>query len=245
VIAQLTLKLKPKPEETALLICDVTDANHSEQLLAALVHSQTSPTAVELVVGPAWQATEAAPQMPSAWGSLVVGLEGTSLEVAWMRRQLALEWNAMGTHACRTVIGPQADALWSRLCEFPAECTSPLVIKASVRPSAVHAFVTLLRGMDPRASIQAHAGNGIVIARFLEMLDANVSKNLVGTLQPAAVRLGGSVVVLASTAGGLTRQAVWGGQGTAAPMMRAIREQFDPAGILNPGRFVYEEAPMQ
>ena len=46
-----------------------------------------------------------------------------------------------------------------------------------------------------------------------------------------------------STAGDhdLTRDDVWGPPGDAAAVMRALKERFDPAGVLNPGRFVYYE----
>jgi glycolate oxidase FAD binding subunit len=30
----------------------------------------------------------------------------------------------------------------------------------------------------------------------------------------------------------------WGNPGDALPLMRAVKQQFDPRGTLNPGRFV-------
>ena len=44
---------------------------------------------------------------------------------------------------------------------------------------------------------------------------------------------GGSVVIL-----GHTKLDAWGSHGDALPLMRAVKEQFDPKGTLNPGRFV-------
>jgi glycolate oxidase FAD binding subunit len=47
----------------------------------------------------------------------------------------------------------------------------------------------------------------------------------------------GSVVVhqAPSTA---SRMEAWGNGGDALPLMRAVKQQFDPKGTLNPGRFV-------
>jgi glycolate oxidase FAD binding subunit len=44
---------------------------------------------------------------------------------------------------------------------------------------------------------------------------------------------GGSLVIL-----GKTNLDAWGSPGDAWPLMRAVKEQFDPKGTLNPGRFV-------
>jgi FAD/FMN-containing dehydrogenase len=58
-------------------------------------------------------------------------------------------------------------------------------------------------------------------------------------LQPAAAAAGGNAVVWSSAAGELTRQAIWGAAGDDADVMRSVKRQFDPKGLLNPGRFVY------
>ena len=115
-----------------------------------------------------------------------------------------------------------------------------MVVKASLRPSAVVDFVRLALEIDPAASVQAHAGSGVVVARFADFPAAAVSRALIGRLQPAAVAGGGRLVVLSSThASELTRQAVWGGATAADTWMRNVKSQFDPQNLLNPGRFVY------
>jgi glycolate oxidase FAD binding subunit len=57
-----------------------------------------------------------------------------------------------------------------------------------------------------------------------------------GDLQPLRTALekeGGSLAIL-----GPTELDAWGSPGDALPLMRALKEQFDPKGTLNPGRFV-------
>ena len=52
--------------------------------------------------------------------------------------------------------------------------------------------------------------------------------------------LGGKLVVLSAAVGDrLGRDDVWGKPADGIAVMRALKERFDPAGILNPGRFVY------
>jgi glycolate oxidase FAD binding subunit len=52
-------------------------------------------------------------------------------------------------------------------------------------------------------------------------------------LRTTLERDGGSLVVL-----GQSKLDAWGSPGDALPLMRAVKEQFDPKGTLNPGRFV-------
>ncbi len=241
VIAQITLKIKPLPQCSAFLFCDLRDLSACESLLAALVNSRTTPAAIELLVGPHWRDnTTLGLATAGSIGRLAVGLEGTAGEVEWMLGQLAHEWRALGVTASRAVTDRRASELWSQLRAFPSEPDAPLVIKASVLPSRTVELVQLVLKIDSQASVQAHAGNGIVIARFTQFDSADVSRNLIGRLQPAAQLAGGNVVVLSSTLAGLTRQAVWGNATAATHWMAKLKQQFDPKGLLNPGRFVYD-----
>ena len=114
-----------------------------------------------------------------------------------------------------------------------------MVVKFTVPPSAVAAICQLLLQHDPQCTIQAHAGNGVLVARFASFSAADLTGVLMGKLRPAATNLGGNLVVLRSQFEGLTRQIVWGGRLSCFALMEAIKQQFDPHGILNPGRFVY------
>jgi len=49
--------------------------------------------------------------------------------------------------------------------------------------------------------------------------------------------LGGTLVVLHSPPELRGRIDAWGPAGDSQPLMRRIKDQFDPAGIMNPGRF--------
>lgn len=241
VITTLTLKVKPLAECSAYLVCDLHNLPSAEPLLASLVSSATTPTSIELLLGPQWQ------QHPSLGlatagtiGRLAVGFEGSRAEVDWMLAQLAREWSALGVGLSRALDEPQSAALAADLRDFPALADAPLVLKASVLPSRTTSFVETVRQVDPLASVQAHAGNGIVLVRFAKFESGDVSRALIGKLQPAARISGGSAVVLSSTLSGLTRQAVWGGVPESSRWMAEVKRQFDPKNLLNPGRFVYD-----
>ncbi len=244
VITQLTLKLKPLPERSVLMVCEIAGLEQVEELLDDLVQSKTTPAAIELLAGPAWDndvklRDGAAGSTPGPF-YLAVGLEGTIVEVDWMCHQLAKEWGEFGILQRRTIAGDLADELWRTLAEFPAAGESPLVLKASVVPSATARFIRAVLDVDPNCSIEAHAGNGIVIARFSTFPEGGLSRTLIGKLEPAASAAHGNVVILSNPSGSeMTHQSVWGGIDAPFPLMTAVKQQFDPQDLLNPGRFVY------
>ncbi|MDQ3258393.1 MAG: FAD-binding oxidoreductase, partial [Acidobacteriota bacterium] len=51
-------------------------------------------------------------------------------------------------------------------------------------------------------------------------------------------KMQGSLVVLHCPPAVKASVDVWGEVGDALPLMRRVKAQFDPAGVLNPGRFV-------
>jgi glycolate oxidase FAD binding subunit len=232
VITQVTLKVRPQVESTALVACYPRDWRQAERLLAALVSSCTTPVAIELLGGAACD-----PE-PGAVGKLLVGFEGSGAEVAWQMEQLATQWHELGVAGAIERFPPdRAGPTWQALGEPPRGMA--LTIKANVRPSAVTDFMQLLLRLDPGVWLQAHAGNGIVIAGFPEFAVSDAGRILVQTLQPAAIAAGGHVVVWHCSAGELTRQATWGSVGATAELMRSVKQQFDPKGLLNPGRFLF------
>lgn len=238
VITQVTLKVRPRAEASAFLSCPLATWAQADALLAALVTSRTTPVAIELLSGPVWQGDPMTASGQGPIARLLVGFEGSESEVRWQYEQLAREWRDHGV----TRIDEHADndtrRLWNLLIEFPSE-PAALVLKANLRPSAVVGFMELLLKIDPQVSLQAHAGGGIVIARFAEFSPSDAGRILVQQLQPAAARAGGGVIVWSCPAGELTRQAVWGPASSDAAVMREVKRQFDPKWLLNPGRFVY------
>lgn len=240
VITQVTLKLKPQPQASGFLAASVPDMQTAEALLAGLIRSQTTPAAIELLSGPAWRNDPAlAPLAGEAAAVLVVGLEGTKTEVDWMLNRLRMEWQEQGLRRIHQPSVDQVEPLWQRLTEFPA-AASAAVLKANVVPSAVCGYMELLRSVDPECSLQAHAGNGIVLARMASLAGSELSQAIVKKLQPAARQAGGNIVVLAAGEGlESTRQAIWGSAPDDLRVMQAVKQQFDPLNLLNPGRFVY------
>jgi glycolate oxidase FAD binding subunit len=242
IITELTLKLKPIPDSFAIAVCAPADLAQAEQLLAALINSDTTPCAVELLCGPAWTANKHLAGDSSATNRLflAVAVEGTEPEVTWMTKQLGIEWQQQGIRSHEIVEGQAAHELFASMAEFPSCDESPLVLHANMTPSGTTRFVEAVQGLDANCSIQAHAGDGIVIARLSEFPSAGLARTLVGNLQAVAASAHGNVVVLSNPGRSeMTHQSVWGAVDAPFELMTAVKREFDPKNILNPGRFVY------
>ena len=243
VITQLTLKLKPIAEQRTIVACAVSGWQTAEHLLQALIHSQTTPMAVELISGPTWSSlTEwptGGPESVDGGLWLLAMLEGTEPEVRWMVNQLLGEWREQSIEQASELTPEQRSVVRPALVEFPAG-EGPLVVRASVVPSATTQMMAAFREVDATCELQAHAGNGTVIARFGAFPAEGLSRTLVSRLQPLAAAADGNIVIMSNPGKSeMTPQSVWGGSDAPFQLMSAVKRNFDPKNLLNPGRFVY------
>jgi len=249
VITQLAFKLKPLPETSATLVAACADLATADILLESFVNLAAPPIAIDYLAGPGWKTPTAISgqqsEIRSDTSHLVIRVEGTPAETDWLADRIQSEmWRGGGMNVARLAT-TDADALWRQQVEFADRGAgdvpddSPLVVKIAVPASAATKLILPILAFDPACAIQAHAGNGIIIARFSKFSHGDLTTVLVGKLRPAAVGLGGSLVVVSSKLDGLTPHLVWGGRTEAIELMGRIKQKFDPRGILNPGRFIY------
>ena len=90
-------------------------------------------------------------------------------------------------------------------------------------------------GLSPR--MKGHAGSGIL---YVDLSEAEVSAHArcIETLRRRPSLRAGNVVVLEAPPSLKREIDVWGYNGDALRLMRRVKEQFDPARTLSPGRFV-------
>jgi len=240
VISQVTLKVVPEVEASCLVARPLRDVAEGETLLADLLRAEVMPTAIEWVDGPGWDDVPVVANARGAAGCLLAGLEGTRAEVDWMRERLVARWQD-GDGSAVVASEDESDPIWKAFAEFPADSSATLVVKATVVSSAVAGWIERLRQFDSQSSVMAHAGSGVVIGRLTTFEAADVSKVLIGSWQAEARKQGGHLTILSGDSSlPLTRQAIWGGGDAGDPLLRAVGRQFDPQGLMNPGRLLPE-----
>jgi glycolate oxidase FAD binding subunit len=109
--------------------------------------------------------------------------------------------------------------VWGTRQEIASAPLPRSVAKVSVLPSHIERTMALL---PYKAAVFQSTGIGWVI-----------SEEPLENLRPDVEREGGSLMILRGP-----RTDAWGNAGDALPLMRTLKQQFDPKGTLNPGRFL-------
>jgi glycolate oxidase FAD binding subunit len=252
IIAQVTLKLRPIPEERALIVLPCA-SDRVGALLDQLHRSRTRPVCLDLLNAAAarYINREAgmnvaqAPSLPDAPWLVVIGFEDNRDAVCWQVQQLVKELSTELGEDGRGLdarVGVTSEPLWQALVEFAdvAQVGQPearLTFKANVLPSATAAFCSRADQLPDNLLLQAHAGNGIIVGHAGNDLTQERARTLIQRLREVLPTEGNIVIQRCPPAwkGSLP---IWGNPRGDGWLMRTIKKNLDPRGLFNPGRFV-------
>ncbi|HEY4046907.1 MAG TPA: FAD-binding oxidoreductase [Acidobacteriaceae bacterium] len=227
VITRAIFRVHPLPAKTQTLSIRAETLNGMQRLILALLGSNVAFSAI--------QVRAASASVPV----IDVALEGTDAG-------LPSQVDRIQGLASPALAGPEDGSVWAArerlwLAESGAANAGPsdgAVVKISVIPSAIQNTLAMVERSSAahraawRAVIQ-----GTGIGWISLEADAAHFPELLEQLRTEIEGEGGSLVVqrLPFGAQGLD---VWGNPGDALPLMRALKDQFDPKSTLNPGRYV-------
>ncbi len=233
VITQATLKVRPKPEASAIIWAPLDDGDALERTLERLNVSETRPVAIELLNASAASTIAAVADLPVGRFVVVLGFEDNADSVDW---QLVRARQEIDSSAMAIARDSASEPIWSALVEFPALAIGPLSFQANIAPRSVAAFVERL---DPdRWRVKVHAGNGIVQAHGLGEWTFEQAAAEIEPLRAAAVADEGNLILPRCPTAWKTRLGVWGDPRADWSLARRVKEALDPLAALNPGRFV-------
>jgi glycolate oxidase FAD binding subunit len=217
LVAEVTFRLHPLPAAVRWVGADVGSPEEVGLAVRALLDDRgLDPVAVELT----WQ---------TGRGRVDVLFEGTEVGVTAQVGHAGVGLARAGLAA--------AD-------RPPPSPTDPAAVRVKVRhppaslPGALHAIrdVEERRGLGLTAT--GHAATGATFVTLREEADPEVVRGAIEDLRGWAFAAGGGAVVLDAPFAVKHGLDVWGPAGDALPLMRRVKERFDPGRVLNPGRFV-------
>jgi glycolate oxidase FAD binding subunit len=220
VITRAIFRLHPLPKETRAISCVTPDAAEAQKLVLAIQNSKLAHSALQICWGAGiqprvdvlFEGTEAglAAQAGPAKAMMDAAKIGDAGRDVWDARQEICSAGKSG--------GEFAIAKFATL---PAELTEPLEMVAR-----------LCSGELRWSMVVQATGIGWVRLKGAAARIDSVLRELRRDLEGR----GGSLVIAHRTAS-VSDFDAWGNAGDGLTLMRAVKEQFDPRGTLNPGRF--------
>ena len=221
IITQAIFRLHPVPREIRTLSFSNADSQTMNALVLAIQDCNMVPTGVQVRAG-----NSSTPEVDLRFEGTTAGCDAQieqTLRIASGARRIespADVWNARST-------------LWSG-------AEPSVVCKFSLLPSDLGNFLNLIRKASEPLHLPWKVVAQAVGVGYLR-LEGNDTGALLNALQDFRKNLetrGGSLVILRCPLEIKSKMDVWGSAGDALPLMRSIKAQFDPTGVLNPGRFI-------
>ena len=253
LITQATLKLTPKPAATTTLRASYADITAAAAAVARIMAQPVTPCALEFIDDEALRLARmhGGEAIPDAGALLIVEVDGNAEELPRAAEAVAVAARGKGLlelHVAATA--PEIERLWAaRKALSPALRTlSPNKINEDVvvPVSRLPELIVGLRTVSAKHAIPivnfGHAGNGNIHVNLLprDAAEQERAERALPEVFECVIGLGGT---LSGEHGiGLAKrdfldQAL---DANALALMRAIKAQFDPDGILNPGKLLPE-----
>ena len=239
VITEITTKLLPLPEASATLLTPFDDLAKAGSLTRRILHSVLLPSAMELMDG------KAASQLGEKGKYLVAfSLEGVGEAVERQVAQIGEMANMEGVIEAKVLKGEEDRAFWIRVRDFALAAEASVILKSNFAISRQAEILERYEMMAQAAGVNCafigHAGNGILASYILDSGGAKADPvaDLIGKFTAEAARHDGNLVVESCPHELKAGINVWGLPRSDEALMRRLKEEVDPAGVLNPGRFV-------
>jgi FAD/FMN-containing dehydrogenase len=235
LITQVTLRTLPRPTATATLLATFPERERALALLDDLAATALTPTAAEYLDGGALRRL-------GVIGAYGLALRAEGIPAACDRHMR--DFRALAQqHGAEEIVerdGAGEPEIWSGIAQLSA--TSGLspdeaLIRIVVRPAELGAALAELEAYVAQHAGQlvttnARAINGVIYARV------NIAGDRLHALQQELIARRRHTHILACDLRDRSDLLVWGAPPVSVDLMQAIKQAFDPAGALNPGRLL-------
>ena len=219
VIVNATFKLYPITAASRTLIVETSTPADLGALAVKLSATHLTPTALEFATHPL---------------RLIIRFESIEASVT-QQSETAAKLIAESGYTARTLSASEESEYWQSHAQF-ADDDRGAVLKVSVLPTDLGETLSLIERLAGKRGYLAagRAGAGVFLLRITE--DTQLQKRVIEGLRDALQIGRGSAVIVKCSPDLRTHIDVWGPIGDGLALMKAIKQQFDPAGILAAGR---------
>ena len=219
VIVSATFKLYPLTAASATLVIDLSTPADLAALTSRLLSSHLTPTALEFATHPL---------------RLIIRFESIEASVQ-QQSETAARVILGGGFAARTLSGAEENQFWSGHGTF-ADNDRCALLKVSVVPSELAATLAAIERLAGRRGYRAAGRAGAGVFQLCVLEDVQLQKRVIDGLRDTLPPGRGSAVLVKSPPELRTQIDTWGPIGDGLALMKSVKQQFDPVGILSPGR---------
>ena len=221
IITRAIFRLHPMPRDSRTLTFSSPDVKGLTALMLAIQASKLVPTGAQLRTG------------HSSDHAIDVRFEGTCPGCDAQSEQLL----QMARHTNQ--INPRENVWNARELLWDGNATAA-VCKFTLLTTELQPFIEKIQTLLAEKQAGWHLvaqSVGVGLLR-LEAHDTAILPDVVAALRATLENGGGSLSILRCPPEVKSKMDVWGSAGDALSLMRNIKAQFDPASVLNPGRFI-------
>ena len=220
IITEVTMRVAPVAESAATVIAAGTLAQ-VRQYTEDLLSSSLLPAAVSVINA-----------RPVHKWRAAVWCEGFNETVARQRRDAEVLSNRFGMSA-EILSSKEHRVFWSGICDFPLQ-QNRFVCRVTLPRAAMFDFIQKL----PISGAPAMAADAAVGTLWLAYEPRKSAAQKFAELVSLAQAQRGHAMLCSAPAELKRGIEVWGASPPAISLMREIKRQFDPADLINPGRFL-------
>ncbi len=249
ILCEMTFKLLPLPEREATLLTPFIKLEDAVQFGRHLLRSQYLPASMDILNGEAVRRINP-PIEPQGPYLMAIGLDGVAEAIERQVSEMSDLAKQKGSLQPSVLQSDSHSTFWKAVRDFPARLEQNgkpfLSLKSNFLISrcgeVMARFERMANDSGMEGALICHSGNGILYSYlFVDSKGRRKFDSLLTLIEEfSSVVRGyeGQLVVELSPTEVKKRIDVWGGWRPDYEIMRKIKREIDPKGILNPGRFV-------
>jgi glycolate oxidase FAD binding subunit len=252
ILCEMTMRLLPLPEKMQTLLVSFTTFSEASGFAERVFETTLLPAAVEIMNGEAYNylALDDKPGFDSKDYVAAVALESFIPAVGRMQTEILEMAKRGGARAEAVLEEDKHRSFWLAMSNLSAILDNKFsgLIKAklnyplSLAKGIIESGESIFSQANLDYIVQTHAGNGIChTGLLLDIKDTAATDKAVAALGQLLGRcreVDGNLIIQSAPADVKDRLKVWGEIGSHFVVMKRLKSQLDPTGIMSPGRFV-------
>ena len=251
ILCDMTLRLLPLPEKMETLLISFGSISEASSFTDRIFETKLLPAAFEVMNDLALKniRTESKDDFGTEQVIVAVALEAFAEAVEHMRKQMLDLAEDGGAKTCTVITEGDHLRFWLKVSElaqtaagqYPGLITAQLNYPLSKWNDITRFSSETLSANNIHHTLMTHAGSGVCSINLLpEQDDVSSQQRAVeaaGKLFKKCLEAGGNMVIQEAPAGLKQNLPVWGAPSQDMIVMKRIKEQLDPSGVMSPGRY--------